>query len=452
MVVAILALTPLLPWGAVLATGRLPDGLRVASEPLDPGEDLAAQLERRARRWRRAEVAVDATDAIRRPTREALGASVDVAAMTRRVRAYGRSGNPFSDVPALFAAWSGAADLAWTIRVDRAEVEAFVDDVAHQVDHPPEPPRIDARGRLVELSADGARLDREASVATLLATLRAGRRSARLTVERLSSGVGESALPPLPPARVEPVLVNRYTTDYQTHGGERPRAQNVELAASFLDGAVIPAGGELSFNARVGERSARRGYRIAHVILDGEMVDGLGGGVCQVASTLHAAAFLAGLEVVEHRPHSRPSAYIPMGLDATVVWPDVDLVLRNPFEFPLTVRARGDRGQMVVELWGARRPATVDWHRTTLDTADWSDRYVEDATVPPGQQRITQRPVRGYTILRERTIHDASGVRIEHRRLRYPPTDRIIRVAPGTVDPETGEPLAAADPIPANPF
>ncbi len=448
----LLAILPLIPWAATLASGRLPDGLRVASEPLDPSEGVRAQLERRARRWQRQEVTVDAGDAIRRPTREALGASVDVDAMVRRVEGWGRSGNPLTDLPALFAAWSGAVDLPWTIRVERAEVRAFVEDVAHQVDHPPQPPRISERGRLLELSRDGARLDRGASGGALLAALARGDRSARLTVERISSGVGDSALPPLPPIRTEPVLVARYTTDYATRGGERSRAHNVELAASFLDGATIPALGRLSFNERVGERSSRRGYRVAHVILDGEMVDGLGGGVCQVASTLHAAAFLGGLEIVEHRPHSRPSAYVPMGLDATVVWPEVDLVVRNPFELPLQVRARAARGQMVVELYGARRPATVDWHRTTLDTEGWSDRYVEDVAVPPGEARITQRPVRGYTILRERTIHDEAGVRIEHRRIRYPPTDRILRVAPGTVDPATGAPIVSEGAVPDNPF
>ncbi|MCB9598310.1 MAG: VanW family protein [Sandaracinaceae bacterium] len=442
--------SPLIPWGALLLSGRVPDGLRVAAEPIEPGRDVREQLEARATRWEREEVAVDGGDAIRTPTRAALGTRVDVEAMLHRVRAYGRSGNPFTDLPALFAAWSGDVDLAWTIETDEDAVRSFVDDVAHQIDHPPQPARISERGRLLELSADGARLDREASTRDLLEALAAGRRSVRLPVERIPSGVGDDALPPLVPQPTAPVLVARYSTDYGTSGGERPRAHNVELAASFLDGARIPANGRLSFNTRVGERSVGRGYRIAHVILDGEMVDGLGGGVCQVASTLHAAAFLAGLDVVEHRPHSRPSAYIPMGLDATVVWPDVDLVLANPYPFPLDVRARGVDGQMVVELWGARRTATVEWHRQTLATEGWSDRYVEDATVPPGRERITQRPIRGFTILRERTIHDAGGVRIENRRLLYPPTDRIIRVAPGTLDPDTGAPIAST--IPANPF
>ena len=82
----------------------------------------------------------------------------------------------------------------------------------------------------------------------------------------------------------------------------------------------------------------------------------------------------------------------------------------------------------------------VDWRRETLETEPWSDRFVEDETVSPGEQVISQRPIRGFTILRERTIQDGNGVHLEERRIVYPPTDRIIRVAPGE------------EPIPDNPY
>ncbi|HBQ18791.1 MAG TPA: hypothetical protein DEF51_49255, partial [Myxococcales bacterium] len=142
--------------------------------------------------------------------------------------------------------------------------------------------------------------------------LEAGRLAVSLPVTVLPSGVGEAALPPVPAAR-RPVLIARYATDYTPR--ERDRSHTLAVAARALDGATVPPMGQLSFNDQVGARSRDAGYREAHVIVDGEMVDGLGGGVCQVASTLHAAAFLGGLDVIDHVPHSRPSAYIPMGLD-----------------------------------------------------------------------------------------------------------------------------------------
>lgn len=406
----------------------VPSGVRVAGEPLDESP-LRAQLDRRAEAWGERAVRIDVDGRLRRRSRAELGARVDVRSMERAVARLGHSHDPFTDAPALVSAWSGHTDLPWEVEVDSGPVRELVRELAHEIDRPPRGPRFDGRGRLLELSTDGARLDRVGAVAAIVGALREQHVSVVLPVEVLSSGVGDAAVGPRAPRVARPRVLARYSTDYRPR--ERARSHNLATAAGYLDGARIPAHGRLSFNDRVGPRSYERGYRDAHVILDGEMVDGIGGGVCQIASTLHAAAFLGGFDFVEHAPHSRPSAYIPMGLDATVVWPSVDLVIANPYPFEVRVRAWARDGQVVVELLGARRMRTVDWRRTTVDTEPWSDRYVEDETVPEGEERVTQGGILGYTILRERTIEDANGVHLEERRIRYPPTDRIIRVAPG---------------------
>ena len=106
----------------------------------------------------------------------------------------------------------------------------------------------------------------------------------------------------------------------------------------------------------VGERSEKEGYKIAHVITAGEMVDGLAGGTCQISTTLFGAAFFAGLDIVKTTNHSRPSAYTPLGFDATVVWPDTDLKLKNPYDFPVVIHYRVANGEAVVEILGKKRP------------------------------------------------------------------------------------------------
>lgn len=441
----LLALAPLGLWAAHLGTDSPAPGLRLDGEPLERVDALGA----RADAWEETPLEIEAEGAFHGPSRRALGARLDRAATRRRVLRLGRTGDPLTDVRDLSAAFMGRVDLAWTVRVEPGEAAAFVEGLAHEIDRPPRPGEVDARGGLVQLSADGARLERDEAERLIVAALREGRRAISLPVTTLPSGVGEAAAAPVQRAP-DPVMVARYATSFSPR--ERDRSHNLDVAARALDGALIPPRGRLSFNDQVGARSRDAGYREAHVILDGEMVDGLGGGVCQVASTLHAAAFLAGLDVVEHVPHSRPSAYIPMGLDATVVWPNVDLVLANPFDFPLTVRAWAADGRMVVELFGRDRPRRVEWEREVLETEPWGDRYVEDETVPEGEERVSQRPIRGFLVLRSRTLHGPGGVRLEERRLRYPPTDRIVRVAPGTLDPLTGRPRAAGPAVPANPF
>src|SRR5439155_19603068 len=116
---------------------------------------------------------------------------------------------------------------------------------------------------------------------------------------------------------------------------DQTRNFNLKLAASKLNGVVLKPGVEWSFNGQVGERSEKEGNKIAHVITAGEMVDGLAGGTCQISTTLFGAAFFAGLDIPNTTNHSRPSVYTPLAFDATVVWPDTDLVLRNPYDFPV---------------------------------------------------------------------------------------------------------------------
>ncbi len=246
-----------------------------------------------------------------------------------------------------------------------------------------------------------------------------------------SSVAPSSARSPTAAPDEAPTELASYQTRYQSYGRLRGRAHNVELAASNLDGAVIPAGGTFSFNDRVGARDRAHGFRRAPVIDGGEIVDGMGGGVCQVASTLHAAALEAGLDVVEQRPHSRPSHYIPMGFDATVVYPEVDLVLSNPYAFPVTVHAHGADGTMVVELEGAGTPHAVEIERHVLARTGYREEVVPDPSLPRGERVVEHEGIRGARVEVVRTVHRPDGVVTERAIARYPSNPRVVRVGTG---------------------
>ena len=134
------------------------------------------------------------------------------------------------------------------------------------------------------------------------------------------------------------------------------RAHNIELAASKLDGVRIPGGGVFAFNAALGRRTAEAGFLEAGVFVGGGLARGLGGGVCQVASTLHVAALQAGMEILERWPHRFQVGYVPVGQDAAVNWGTRDLVFRNPFPFPVTIRTEVvDSRNLVVRILGPAR-------------------------------------------------------------------------------------------------
>lgn len=238
----------------------------------------------------------------------------------------------------------------------------------------------------------------------------------------------------VPPPAAEPtfdVVVGEQATRYPTWGRYHGRAHNVERAAELLDGVVLEPGAVLSFNERVGPRTGRAGFRRAPVINGGELTDGIGGGVCQVASTLHAAAWNGGLEMVEYRPHSRPSTYIRIGLDATVAWPDRDLKIRNPFDFPVLVRASAARGRLEVKVLGRERPYEVASELRVLHRFAYHERVVEDPTLRAGTREVSQNGILGARVERTRVLRRGDDVTIREDVVHYPPTDRIVRVGTG---------------------
>jgi vancomycin resistance protein YoaR len=228
--------------------------------------------------------------------------------------------------------------------------------------------------------------------------------------------------------------ISEYATKFSRGGRDNAsRAYNIETAASYLDGTVILPGHMISFNKIVGPRSLMSGFREAPEIYEGEMVAGVGGGVCQVASTLHAAAFLGGLDIVEHTNHSRPSSYITMGLDATVVWPAVDLKIRNPFPFPVMIKTSVDKNRLSIELLGGSRPVEVKWWKNVLEVLPFEESIEYDESLPAGEIVVDQKGIDGYRIRKTRKLTFQDGTEKTETEVEfYPPTIQLLRIAPGT--------------------
>lgn len=165
---------------------------------------------------------------------------------------------------------------------------------------------------------------------------------------------GAFALPALLPssrafAAAGETLLSSCTTYYSEEN--LGRAHNVELAAGRIAGTVLLPRASFSFNAAAGERSGENGYWEAPVIENGEYVMGIGGGVCQVSSTLFYAALEAGVRVSESHPHSLPVSYIPPSLDAMVSkWSDLKLF--NCRAFPVRIEATAEDGVLTVRIFG----------------------------------------------------------------------------------------------------
>ena len=144
-------------------------------------------------------------------------------------------------------------------------------------------------------------------------------------------------------------LIACFSTNYSEKDGGR--SENIRLSASFINGVTLQAYGDFSFNQTVGKRTKERGFQEAKVIVSGEFVKGIGGGVCQVSTTLYNAALLSGLTVIEYHPHSLQVGYVSPSKDAMVSLYS-DLKIFNPHPFPVRFSLSAKGGVLTAKIYG----------------------------------------------------------------------------------------------------
>lgn len=142
--------------------------------------------------------------------------------------------------------------------------------------------------------------------------------------------------------------VSRYTTNYKINSGNEV---NISLAADTINGTLLLPGDTFSFNDIIGNTTLEKGYTYAPVIANSKFVQGVGGGVCQVSSTLYNAILLTGLTASQRRPHSKPSSYVPLGQDATIDWGTIDFQFINTLDYPLYICSYTQNGKLFMDLY-----------------------------------------------------------------------------------------------------
>jgi vancomycin resistance protein YoaR len=230
-------------------------------------------------------------------------------------------------------------------------------------------------------------------------------------------------------------LGSEFTTYFPPTNAQR--AANIELCAKLVDGTVVPAGHVFSLNDTVGPRTLNRGFDYAPVILDGVLMQGVGGGVCQFATTLFNAVFFAGLPVVERHPHQFAIEHYPLGRDAAVSWGSYDFKFRNDTDHALMVRSWADRDSLTVVIVGTTgRSVTYDTSpmKQIRQPAHGSKhpRVVYDDTVSKGISKW-ESGAPGYTITVTRTVlQNGAVLRRDRYTSTYAAKDWIKRVGTHT--------------------
>ncbi len=453
------------------------EGLRLHGEPAGGlgAEGLRLRIDALGKRILDEKIALRGAALIKVVTRRQLGLRIDADALVAAALAVGHhEPNPRATVAAYLHAASdrwrarrGRIDLQPELVVDRAAARESLMDLKEDIDRAAVDAHFDLDHHRVEPERAGTLLkvyDALVAVQYLAAAGLDGPRTLALGTSSVPARVSARGLSNIDISTV----IGSWETHYSSVGPDTDRTYNLKVGADHLNGHILLPGAQFSFNETVGDRTEREGYRVAPVISGGELVDGLAGGMCQIASTLHAAAFFGGLEIVSSTPHSRPSAYISMGLDSTVVYPTTDLKLKNTYDFPVVMHYTVNQGSVKVELLGKARPNRVIFEREIRAENGFGTESRRDPLAPEGQRLLLQEGYPGYSLVRRRYVFAESAlpkvgaketveqalarlgaaapkpVSKKDWALRYPSTARIVAIGSGA------KTLKKKDPPPAH--
>jgi vancomycin resistance protein YoaR len=295
------------------------------------------------------------------------------------------------------------------------------------------------RERVIGRSSDPVAL-----VASVLQELHAGHFQTTLAIE------SERDVPELTAADIQAELTLLGTATTYAYKVDPARDQNLAQACAYLNGTLVQPGEVFSFNQTVGKRTIERGFQEAGAITDGNLVKAMGGGVCQVNTTLMQAAMKSDYELVERSPHSWPSSYTTIGLDATVDWGGPDFKFRNNSDFPVGIVAFYEKPRLTVKIYGRRleEGVSISLRATRDETIPVAPPlYRQNDSLAPGQivqvrpEHIGQRATayKVYTkngqVIREKVLFKSY----------YRPIQGIYEIGPAIAAKPPSDVLASSD-------
>jgi vancomycin resistance protein YoaR len=222
--------------------------------------------------------------------------------------------------------------------------------------------------------------------------------------------------------------ISTFTTSYD--GGNEPRVNNIHTLGDALDAKLVPPGGTFSFNGAVGERTAAKGYQEANAIVNGKLVPQLGGGICQVGTTLFNTIFLSGLPITQRQNHSFYISHYPKGRDATVSWGGPDLKWKNDTANWVLVSVSYTSSSITISLYG-----TSPGNEVTFTTGPFTNETpfptesVNDPTLAAGMKVVQDKGETGKKCVVTRTVtRGGQVVRTDTFTSNYKPKVEVVRV------------------------
>ncbi len=220
-----------------------------------------------------------------------------------------------------------------------------------------------------------------------------------------------------------------YCTHFDPH--VEGRVHNIQLAAETLDYYQIPPGGYFSFNSVIGNTTKEKGYREAPIMVGDQLQPGIGGGICQVSSTLYNVFLEGDLKIIERHNHNMLVDYIEPGRDATIAYNIYDLVAHNEDTHHMLISAEVQGDTLCFKLFGSPMDKEINIQTSILESTPYYVVYKEDEELNPGEEKVMQEGAYGHHVKVEKIISHSEDQARELVSLdRYLPRKEIIHRGP----------------------
>jgi vancomycin resistance protein YoaR len=338
-----------------------------------------------------------------------IGLHLDTNYIKRQISSIADTSSELTAFNRRIALWQEPPSIDLKLALDEDQASEYLYSVKSTWDTEPVDAKMDLPNRLVHPSNDGIEIRPDETLALLPGEIEAV----------------EDLIAPLILFRTQPKVTNdafdgfdldhplaEYTTSFNRW--KRNRSFNIELVASHFEAVVIQPGEVFSFNATTGPRDLAQGYLLAPMYMNRRPELSPAGGACQVSTTLYNAALLAGFEIVQRYPHSRPCSYVPYGRDATVAYDsEVDLKIKNTLDHAVILHQEVDRqnaGTITFTIFGNPEDRA---HVEIGNAYSWIGRgepeYVIDRSLAPGEEVVEDEGVTGISQRAWRTWFDDAG-------------------------------------------
>lgn len=356
-----------------------------------------------------------------------IGYSYDYTSAVNEAYSIGREGNYFERLQKIIFLFKNCKDISLVPIYDHKKLDSIIYKIQASLEKPPKNAIIVKKNNefFIQDEEIGIRLNAD-KIKTMLGE---GSEKYKIQNEIIIELPVETVSPKITSESLSTIhdLLGTYSTKF--NAGNKNRTENIRLAAKTMNGTVLMPTETFSFNEVVGPRNKEHGYKLAHVIFKGELIDGLGGGVCQASSTLYNAVLFTNLEVVERYKHTIPSTYVPKGRDATVSYGVLDFKFKNSFAYPIYIESYVQNNMMKVNVYGCKthnKIVKIESKQNEVIKRPLEVKY--DSNILEGEEKIDQKGRDGYKVTTYRVIYE-NGKVLERQKISndyYKPQKQII--------------------------